>query len=406
MELKDQLTALQAELKTHFDKATEEQKLNGTMREETKASITKLQTQVDAMDVKLATRMVADQGQGSTLVKTFQESEGVQRLLRDKKGHAFVTIKGNDMMELMNRKSIITAVTSGTGPGGDPLAPVGTQTTGVLPIGRIPGIVAEARQVLRIRDLFSQRPTTMALVDFVRVNQPLSIASPVAEASTKPENQLTFTALSERIKLLATFILATRQVLDDFVELMSFIETSLPYYVNLEEELQLLSGDNVNEDLHGVGTQATSFNTALLPSAAAGWNRIDIVGTAIEQINIAKEIDPTFVVMNPTDWWKIRLTKDGFGRYILGDPQAYVRPNIFGLDVVPTTSQAAGTFLVGSGSPVAAEIRDRMEMAVEISTEDSDNFRRNLVTIRAEKRLAMVVKRPLSFVQGSFNTSP
>lgn len=406
MELKDQLAALQAELKTHFDKAEAERKQYGTMLEETKNTITKLQTQVDAMDVKMAQRIVADQNQGPTLLKTFKEDEGVQRLLRDKKGRAYITIKGRDMVDLMSRKTIITEVTTGTGPGGDPLAPVGTQTTGVLPIQRIPGIIPEARQTLRVRDLFSQRPTTFPLVDFVRVNQPLSIASPVAEASIKPENQLTFTALSERVKLLATFILATRQVLDDFGELMSFLQTSLPYYVDLEEELQLLAGDNVGEDLHGVNTQAAAFNSTYLPSLAKGWNKIDVIAAAIEQIQIAKELDPTFAVLSVKDWWDIRLTKDGFGRYILGDPQSQVRPSLFGIDIVPTTSQPTGSFLVGSGSPIAAEIRDRMDMAVEISTEDSDNFRRNLVTIRAEKRLAMVVKRPNSFVQGSFSTSP
>jgi HK97 family phage major capsid protein len=67
---------------------------------------------------------------------------------------------------------------------------------------------------------------------------------------------------------------------------------------------------------------------------------------------------------------------------------------------------APGSFLVGSGSPVAAEIRDRMEMTVEISTEHSDYFTRNLVAIRAEKRLALITKRPNSFVTGTFTTSP
>jgi hypothetical protein len=38
----------------------------------------------------------------------------------------------------------------------------------------------------------------------------------------------------------------------------------------------------------------------------------------------------------------------------------------------------------------AAERRDRMEMQVEISTEHSDYFVRNLVAVRAEKRLALV----------------
>jgi HK97 family phage major capsid protein len=58
----------------------------------------------------------------------------------------------------------------------------------------------------------------------------------VAEASTKPENQATFTTVSERVKTIATWIPASRQVLDDFSELMTFIRTMMPYYVNLAEE--------------------------------------------------------------------------------------------------------------------------------------------------------------------------
>jgi hypothetical protein len=92
--------------------------------------------------------------------------------------------------------------------------------------------------------------------------------------------------------------------------------------------------------------------------------------------------------LNPNDWYDTRLTKDAFGRYILGDPQSMVRPNIFGLSAVATTSIASGTFLVGSGDPVASEIRDRMEMQVQISTSHSDYFAQaqNISTIKASYR--------------------
>jgi HK97 family phage major capsid protein len=198
---------------------------------------------------------------------------------------------------------------------------------------------------------------------------------------------------------------ATKQVLDDMVELMGFIQSSLPYYINLEEEYQLLAGDDTGENLHGLLPQAQSFDASVL-SASLGWTRIDVIGTAIRQINSAKEIDPTFVILNSNDWWAIALTKDSLGRYLLGDPQSLTTPRIFGLDVVSTTTIPQGTFLVGSGSPVAAEIRDRQEMTVEISTEHSDYFVRNLVAVRAEKRLALVTKRPNSFVSGTFSSSP
>ena len=80
--------------------------------------------------------------------------------------------------------------------------------------------------------------------------------------------------------------------------------------------------------------------------------------------------------------------------------------NIFGLTVDPTTSIAAGTFLVGSGNPIASEIRDRMEMQIDVSTEHADFFTKNLVAVRAEKRLALITRRPGSFVTGTFTTSP
>jgi len=98
----------------------------------------------------------------------------------------------------------------------------------------------------------------------------------------------------------------------------------------------------------------------------------------------------------------MRLQKDSLGRYILGDPQGTGPTQVWGLTIVPTTSIGSGVFLVGSGSGAASEIRDRMEMQVEISTEHQDYFVRNMVAIRAEKRLALIVKRPNSYVTGSF----
>jgi HK97 family phage major capsid protein len=364
-------------------------------------TITQMQQQLDALDLKLANPL-----RGGSFEKSFGESlkenADVARLVRDGRGRAVINLDGKQSQAIFGRKSIITGLASGS-VNGDPLAPVGVATSGVLGIERIPGITAEARQVLKIRDVLSARPTTFDTVDYVKVSSPLSIASPVVEAALKPENSLTFAARSERTKVLATFILASRQVISDFSELQGFLESSLSYYVDLAEESQLLSGDGTGENLNGLLHQATDFNTGLLPSS---YNRIDVVGTAIEQIQIAREIDPSFIVLNPSDWWRIRLTKDSMGRYILGDPQSIVRPSIFGLDAVVTTSIESGTFLVGSGNAAAAQIRDRWETSVEISTEDSDNFRRNLVTIRAEKRLALVVMRPASFITGSFETSP
>src|SRR5579885_1694570 len=399
-ELQTELATLRSELKSYFEKAAEEQRTRGTMLEETKRQIDKLQKQVDAIDLKLVDREVAKPTHKS-FEETCKENEGLQQLLRDRKGTAVIRLEGKQVSDIMERK---TTMTEGA---------FGFATTGVLQIDRIPGVTIEARQMLTVRDLLFARPTQMSVVDFVKVSTAPSKASPIAEASEKFQNQTVFSSASERIRTIATWIPGTKQLLDDLPELLGYIQVALPYYVNLAEETQLLSGDNTGENLHGLITQASSFTTGLLPSS--GWNRIDIIGRAIQQISASNEIDPTFVVLNTNDWWSIRLTKDNFGRYILGDPQQPslggtnfqpVPINVFGLMMVPTTSISQGTFLVGSGNPAAAEIRDRMEMTVEISTQHMDFFTKNLIAIRAEKRLALIVKRPGSFITGSFSTSP
>lgn len=402
--MEEQLSALIAEQKGYHEKAAAEQEKYGSMTQKTADKVEALQKQLDAIDHKMAERPSPGAPAKSALATEFEENEGVQRMLKNKRGSAVLQLKGDAVREML-RKTVITETVTGS-IGSDTGTAVGVATTGVLPIQRIPGITMEARQVLKIRDVLTARPTTFAVVDFVKVLTPMSIASPAAEGSLKPENSLNFSSSSERVKTIASWIPASRQILDDMEELMGFIRQTMPYYTNLEEELQILSGDNSGEDLHGIIPQAAAYNSGLLPSAAKGWTKIDVIGTAVEQVAMAKELDPTFVVVNTKDWWDIRLTKDSFGRYILGDPQSAVQPNIFGLDVVYTTSIAQGTFLVGNGNPAGSEIRDRMDMTVEISTEHSDFFARNLVAVRGEKRLAMVVKRPNSFVTGTFTTSP
>jgi HK97 family phage major capsid protein len=391
-ELMKQLAELQAQIKSQNEKAAEQIKSYGTILEETKKSLTDLQGQVDAIDKKMADRHVGDVEQPS-LEETLKSNDSVERLLKGRRGVATIQLTGAQAKSLMERKTTITSTA------------VGAMTSGVLQIDRTPGIVAEARQALRVRNLLSARPTAFQVIDFVKVNSPMGIASPQTEANDKAENAVTFTTHSEKVRTIATWIPATRQILDDMTELASFISSTLPYYVDLEEELQLLSGDGTGENLNGLITQSADFSASLL-DASAGWNKIDIIGRAIQQITAAKELDPTFVVVNPNDWWDIRLTKDQFGRYILGDPQTNVAASLFGLTVVPTTSMASGSFLVGSGNSVASEIRDRMEMQVEVSTEHADYFTKNLVAVRAEKRVALVVKRPNSYVNGSFSTSP
>ena len=244
----------------------------------------------------------------------------------------------------------------------------------------------------------------MQVIDFVRVSQPLTIASPAPEASTKAENQLNFNSLSEKVRLLATWIPATRQIIDDLPELMGFLNSSLPYYVNLGEELQLLSGDGTGENLHGLIPQATPFHTF----AVAGRRTTESTPSARPSSKSwsRKELMPTFVILHPSDWWTMRLLKDTLGQLSFGR-----RAEQHHADAVRSGCRLQQPPSRRVNSSSATELRPLLKFATgwkcksKSSTEHSTYFVQNMVAIRAEKRLALIVKRPASYVVGSFSGS-
>ena len=46
-----------------------------------------------------------------------------------------------------------------------------------------------------------------------------------------------------------------------------------------------------------------------------------------------------------------------------------------------------------------------MAARVEVSTEDADNFRKNLVTVLAEERIGLAVKAPIAFTNGTYSAA-
>lgn len=394
MELNDQLKSLQSDLAGFIAKQNDELKSLGNVTNETKSALENLQKQLDAVEVKMAKPGSAPEQK--SFATEMKENESVQRLIRDRKGRAVVTFKG-----LRDFEAKTTMTTSAISTSGNDSA-----TSGVLMFDRTPGVVAPARKKLFLGDLLTRIPTEFNAIDYVKVETDVVKASPQVEAASKYENALSFTTASANVRTIATWIRASKQILSDFKGLEAFVRSSLGYSVKLEEETQLIAGDNTGENLNGLLTQASAFNTGLLV-ATDGWEYADQIGRTIQQIELANEMEPSFVVLPPSIWWSIRLQKTSTGEYVYGNPaQGDGQFNLFGLQPIRSNVISNTKFLVGSAAPTAAVIRDREEMTVELSTEDNDNFTKNMVTIRAEERVALVVMRPASYITGTFSQSP
>lgn len=290
----------------------------------------------------------------------------------------------NAKAEMRLKATLTTATTVAAGSVGD-----GVQVT------RLPGVVDIPQRRMTVRDLITPgRMDGNTLEYVVETGDPAAGADMVAEGAAKPEVDLGLDIRTTGAKVIAAWMKASRQALDDVSFLRSMIDQRLLYKLAYREEVQLLSGDNTGQNLHGILPQATAFSAAFTPTAMSPIDRLRL---SILQVALA-EYPASGFVLHPTDWAKIELTKDGENRYIIGNPSGTMAPSLWGLPVVATQAIAANTFLTGAFR-MGAQLFDRWDARVETGYVN-DDFTRNLVTILAEERLALAVYRPTAFVTG------
>ena len=266
------------------------------------------------------------------------------------------------------------------------------------------GLVQPTQQRLFIRDLLSWGRTTSNSIEYVRESGFTNNANVVSENPTgvKPESDLAFELDTDPVATIAHWVRASRQVLSDAAMLQSYIDGRLRYGLKLKEEAQLLKGSGVGLNLNGIYTQASAYlNPGVTVQAETAIDRLRI---ALLQVALA-EYDADGIVLSPIDWATIELTKDTSNKYVFATPTGLAVPGLWGRPVVATQSMDVGDFLVGSFQQ-GAQGWDREDVSVTVSTEDRDNFVKNMVTILCEERVGLSVYRPESFVKGDFDGLP
>lgn len=258
------------------------------------------------------------------------------------------------------------------------------------------GIIEIPQRPLRVRDLLAPGRTSSNLIQYFRELLFTNNAAPVAEGTLKPESNLTFEQRDAKVIKLAHWIKATTEILDDAPALQSTIDQRLRYGLEYVEDLQLLMGSGTGNNLAGIYTTAQAYAA---PFAVTGATAIDILRLAFLQGELAL-LPADAAVMHPSAWARIELTKDTQGRYLIGNPQGNLQPTLWGRRIVTTLAMPDQQFLAGNFRQ-SAQIFDREDANIVVSTEDGNNFVNNMVTIMAEERLALADYRPEARIKGS-----
>lgn len=265
---------------------------------------------------------------------------------------------------------------------------------------RVAGVDMPRRR-MTIRALLAPGSTGSNGIEYMRQTLRTNAAAPVAEGAAKPESAYAWTLEQRPVQVVAHWVPITRQAFDDALGLQSTIDSELRYGLELAEEAQLLNGTGVAPQLHGIIPQAAAYAPAFAPEDET---IIDKVRLFLLQVSLT-DVPPDGIVMHPIDWGRVELTKDAAGYYIAGNPAANIPNRLWGFPVVDTQAIAQDKMLVGPFQ-MGAQIFDRMAVEVLIATEHANFFTENKLAVRAEKRLALAVRRPGSFVYGDLGFIP
>jgi len=260
-----------------------------------------------------------------------------------------------------------------------------------------PDIISLPFRKQRVRSLINVGATSASIIEYLRHTGGEGGVAVQAEGALKSQIDFDFQMVQETIKTIAVFAVVSKQMLADIPRLANFITNQLTNKWFDFEDNQLIYGDGTGDNFKGLLNQAPSY----VPTDGTENTYFEYLVDAISQIeNI--NFEATGIIMNPLDFKNLLTYKSKTGEFnhpglIYGADNVL---RLYGTPIIKNNAIAKGTGLTGDFTQ--AEILVRDGLSFDMSYEDSDNFRKNKVTLRLEAREGFTVTHPTAFRELDF----
>jgi len=250
-------------------------------------------------------------------------------------------------------------------------------------------VVTAPRVDLVIRDLFGAETISGSTLVYLVEGAIQGAPDVTAEGAEKPQVHFADpTPKTVSLKKIACHIKESEEYINDFPFLASAINGRLLYELGLVEQNTLVT------DL----LATSGIGTGSITAAATYLDVAEAILQAAMDVQAASGFAADAIALNPADWFKLRTVKaSGTGEYFGGGFfGAQNVPNLWGIPVCVTPAIAANKFVVGAFKTCGSVVANG-GVRVEAVNTNEDDFVKNLMTIRAEERLALAVRRPAGF---------
>jgi HK97 family phage major capsid protein len=270
---------------------------------------------------------------------------------------------------------------------------------------RKPGVVPGAAPMLTLESLIPALPTASNAIEFTKEASFTNSAAEAAEGIARAESALTWSLVNMPISNVGHWIKISRQLAADNAALAAYVDSRMVYGVNRKVETQLAVGDGTAPNISGIFDSGNyTLHGYLSGALGATLAKFVLIRKVIGDLKVAGYAADAILV-NPADWatMETELLTTAAGQVPFKYDDAGM-PRLFGLPVVESVGVTADTFAVGAFKQ-AATIHNRENVVISLSDSDSDNFTKRLVTILAERRLALAVEVPAA-IRGGDLTPP
>ena len=264
------------------------------------------------------------------------------------------------------------------------------------------GLVTDPRKVLNIESLFGHISVSGSAYQYVKygytTTETATGPAVTAEGAAKPEANYTGTIVSGAVKTVAAWTKVTEQMMQDDANLVSFINDDLRYQLNKVIDQQIVTGTGSGQ-LTGLNQSGNYYDYITGAGLVSGDTVIALI-LKVKANMEAANINNISLLLNPMDWVKVLGAKNANKDYLIPGILDVPAQRIWGIPVILSGSVTQGKFHMGNFFE-GGKVIERTGLAVEIDRE-GDDFTKNLMTIRAERRLDFAVVQPKALAYGNF----
>ena len=218
-------------------------------------------------------------------------------------------------------------------------------------------------------------------------------ADNVAEDGLIPESAINWIEQSCEIEKIADSIPVTNESLEDYSFIASEVNNFLLENVQLKVDQQILLGSGVTPQLKGIDGTAQTWAAGSFALEIPTPSIVDVIMTGKTQIENSGQNNmfmPNVVLMNPTDYRKMKLEKDADGNYLIPNYLTADSTTIEGMQVIESPLVTENTLYIMDTTK--GTVYNHRNLSLDVANQHGEDFLYDRIRLRATVRKSFVIR--------------